>query len=80
MTRVTKVFRPIVGLFVDDGFLAVATLAVVGATAALLASHVGAAAGEAWLPGGCLAALLASVWRGALQARRIRRQPEHAAH
>jgi hypothetical protein len=63
--------REIVGLFLDDEFLAVAVLIVVGVAALLIKLHVIAplAAGGV-LFAGCLGILLTSVWRTANAARR----------
>ena len=70
MSVIKKIAREIAGLFVDDEFLAVGTVAVVGITAILLRSRTAAVAGEMTLLGGCLAALVVSVWRGARAANR----------
>jgi hypothetical protein len=63
-------FREIVGLFLDDEFLAVAVLIVVGTAAVLMKLHVLAplVAGGVLLVG-CLGALLTSVWRTASACR-----------
>lgn len=56
----------LVGLFVDDEFLAVAVVAVVVVAAVLReALHVDPMIGAAVLLGGCLVVLVASVLRGA---------------
>jgi len=67
MKLVNAVMREIVGLFVDDEFLALATLVVVGA-AAILVNVVAAiplAAGIVLLVG-CLAVLVVGVLRTAV--------------
>jgi hypothetical protein len=63
--------REIVGLFVDDQFLAVAALVVVCAVTLLIEFHVitPLAAGGV-LFAGCLGALLTSVWRAANAGRK----------
>jgi hypothetical protein len=57
-------FREVVGLFIDDEFLAVTVLIVVAVAAVLMKLHVVAplAAGGVLLVG-CLGVLLTSVWR-----------------
>jgi hypothetical protein len=69
MNFVRAAVKEIVGLFLDDELLAVALLIVVGIVAVLAktATIMPLAAG-ALLLGGCIAALMISVWRGA-QAR-----------
>lgn len=58
--------RELVGLFIDDEFLAVAILVVVAATTVLReGTHADPLIAAAVLLGGCLAVLLASVHRGA---------------
>jgi hypothetical protein len=64
-------FREIVGLFLDDEFLAVAVLIVVGAAAVLMRLQaVAPLAVGAVLLAGCLGVLLMSVWRTATGRRR----------
>jgi predicted benzoate:H+ symporter BenE len=64
-------FREIVGLFLDDEFLAVAVLIVVGAAAVLTRLQaVAPLAVGAVLLAGCLGVLLMSVWRTATGRRR----------
>jgi hypothetical protein len=59
-------FREIVGLFLDDEFLAVAVLIVVGAAAVLMKLQaIAPLAVGAVLLAGSLGALLTSVWRTA---------------
>jgi hypothetical protein len=64
MTGLTNVLRELAGLFVDDGALAFATIAIVvlAGMVAMLMPDVPLAAG-AILLFGCLAALLSSVAR-----------------
>jgi hypothetical protein len=66
MNLLSAAFRKIVGLFLDDEFLAVAVLVIVGAIAFLMKLHVIAplAAGGI-LFAGCQGVLLTSVWRKA---------------
>ena len=60
------VTRKIFGLFVDDEFLALATIVVIGATAIILkVAAMGTIVNAMILLGGCLAVLVASVWRTA---------------
>jgi predicted benzoate:H+ symporter BenE len=64
-------FREIVGLFLDDEFLAAAVLIVVGAAAVLMRLQaVAPLAVGAVLLAGCLGVLLMSVWRTATGRRR----------
>lgn len=63
--------RSILGLFLDDEFLAASTLVVVGAAALLLKANVIAPLADGGLLlVGCLGALLASIWRSACVKRR----------
>lgn len=64
MTALTNVLRELAGLFVDDGALALAIIAIVvlAGVVAMLMPNVSLAAG-AILLFGCLAALLSSVAR-----------------
>jgi hypothetical protein len=66
MTLLSTIFREIFGLFVEDEFLALATLAIVG-LAALLIKGLGADVliGAGVLFGGCVLVLLIGVWRTA---------------
>lgn len=63
------ILREIVGMFVDDQFLALAVLAVV---AAAMIAAFGFHAAQLWtgtmLVAGCLAVLASSVFRGSRQA------------
>ena len=64
MESVRFVIRQAVGLFVDDEFLAVATLAVVGVVALIVHAvprHATAAGGI--LLAGCVMVLVLGVWR-----------------
>jgi hypothetical protein len=79
MNLFSQAIRQVAALFVDDAFLAMATVAVVGGTALVLGSSAGAVGGEISLLGGCLAALVASVWRGARSICRARLKPVGAA-
>lgn len=66
MTLLNSVIREIVGLFVDDEFLALATLAVVGVTAIVVkGTTIDARVAGVMLLGGCLVVLLGGVWRTA---------------
>jgi hypothetical protein len=66
MNAITGAFREIIGLFIDDGFLALATLAIVGIAAFLIKATTAAAiVGELTLPIGCLVVLVLGVWRTA---------------
>lgn len=66
MTLLNSVIREIVGLFVDDEFLALATLAVVGVTAIVVkGTTIDARVAGMMLLGGCLVVLLGGVWRTA---------------
>jgi hypothetical protein len=72
MNAIKGAIREIIGLFIEDGFLALATLAIVGFAAILLkATAGGAIAGELTLPVGCLVVLVLGVWRTAAGKRRI---------
>jgi hypothetical protein len=73
MTLLKTVLRETIGLFVDDGLLALAILAVVGLGAwALNDSRLGEAAAAGALVGGCLAVLALSVVRAAYATRASR--------
>jgi hypothetical protein len=66
MNLLNSVVREIVGLFVDDEFLALATLAVVGVTAIVVkGTTIDARVAGVLLLGGCLVVLLGGVWRTA---------------
>jgi hypothetical protein len=66
MTFLKTAIREVFGLFVDDEFLAAATLAVIGVTAiAVDGAGVDTLVGAALLLGGCLIVLAAGVWRTA---------------
>jgi hypothetical protein len=63
--------REIVGLFLDDEFLAAAALIVVAAAALLTKLHlIAPLAAGGILFAGCLGILLTSVWRTARAGRR----------
>jgi hypothetical protein len=64
MTALATVFTEVVGLFVDDGWLALSIIGVVALTAlvAVLAPHAPIAAGVVLL-GGCLGVLFVNVIR-----------------
>ncbi len=71
MNVLSLIFRELVGLFVDDEFLAVAILAVIAGCGAIAAyTNIAALVTGAILLVGCVAVLLVSVARG---SRRIRR-------
>lgn len=58
--------KQIMGLFLDDGFLAVAALLVIGAVAVLTkVAAVGSPVAGGLLLGGSVIILVASVWRAA---------------
>jgi hypothetical protein len=66
MNTIKAAIREIIGLFIDDGFLALGTLAVVGIAAILLkATTAGTIAGELTLLVGCLVILILGIWRTA---------------
>jgi hypothetical protein len=66
MTLLNSVIREFVGLFVDDEFLAVGILVVVGITALVVRdTPVAANVAALMLAGGCLAVLVLSVLRTA---------------
>jgi hypothetical protein len=69
MNVLMSVVREIIGLFVDDEFLALGTLAVVG-IAATVAEGTTANIGAAALLGGCLAVLFVGVCHTARSSRR----------
>jgi hypothetical protein len=66
MSAVVSAFRELVGLFVDDGWLALATLAVIALAGifSILMPNIPIAAGAVLLFG-CLGVLLANVARAA---------------
>ena len=73
MTLLKTLLREITGLFVDDGVLALAVLAVVGLSAWALADmRLGEVAAASVLVGGCLLVLVASVLRAAYSKRASR--------
>jgi hypothetical protein len=56
----------VLGMFIDDGSLALALLVLIGAvTAAVKAGWLGALGGGLALLAGCVALLVESVWRAA---------------
>jgi hypothetical protein len=65
MNLMRAIGREILGLFLDDEFLAVATLMVVGATAILVKILHAPPLGGLALFGGCVAVLCLSIWRTA---------------
>jgi hypothetical protein len=66
MKLMRAIGRELLGLFLDDEFLAVAALAVVGAAAILIkALHVAPLVAGFVLLGGCVAVLCLSIWRTA---------------
>jgi hypothetical protein len=69
MNLLKTAIREIVGLFIDDEFLAVATLVVVGVTAMVVKGTTAGVMAEVTLPGGCLLVLVAGVWRTARSGR-----------
>jgi hypothetical protein len=80
VTLLKTLLRETVGLFVDDGFLALAILAVVGLGAwTFNDGRVDEAAAAAALIGGCLLVLVGSVLRAAYAIRASRRQPPSRA-
>ena len=71
MNMLNIVTREIVGLFVEDEFLALATLAVVGVTAIVVkGTTIDATVAGVMLLGGCLVVLVGGVWRTARQTDR----------
>ncbi|MBN9498956.1 MAG: hypothetical protein J0H39_19560 [Alphaproteobacteria bacterium] len=71
MNVLSLIFRELVGLFVDDEFLAVAILAVIAGCGVMAAyTDIAALVIGVILLAGCVLVLLASVARG---SRRIRR-------
>lgn len=71
MKMVKTIIREIFGLFIDDQFLALATLVVVGGTAIVVTVTTGTSMVAAMtLLGGCLFVLVAGVWRTARSALR----------
>jgi hypothetical protein len=66
MARLDSVIGKVVGLFVDDDFLACSILVVVGITAVVLrGTPMNAIAAAVVLAGGCLAVLVVGVLRTA---------------
>jgi hypothetical protein len=65
MNGVSQVLREVVGLFVDDGALAIAILAVVAAAAAVAVLAPGTIAAGLTLVIGCVAVLIVNVLRAA---------------
>jgi hypothetical protein len=79
MIRLRAAAREIVGLFLDDGFLAGAALAMVGVAGLLIkVARLPPVLGGFLLIAGCIAALLISVRRAA-QASRPRRPKGYSA-
>jgi hypothetical protein len=80
MTLLKTLLREIIGLFVDDGLLALAILAVVGLGAwTLNDGRFDETDAAAALVGGCLVVLVASVVRAAWSKRASReRSPAYA--
>ena len=73
MTLLKTLLRETIGLFVDDGVLALAILAVVGLSSwSLDEGRLDEAAVAAALIGGCLLVLVASVVRAAYTTRASR--------
>jgi hypothetical protein len=74
MNALGAVFREVVGLFVDDGLLALEIMAVVGLAgiSAMFIPDLPLAAGAILLLG-CLGVLLANVSAGALTAMKLRK-------
>jgi hypothetical protein len=62
--------RQTLGFFIDDEFLALATLAVIGVTAIVVQATTNIAAAEFTLLGGSLAVLMVSVCRSARMPHR----------
>jgi hypothetical protein len=74
MTPLKTLLRETVALFVDDGFLALAILAVVGLSAwSFNGGRLDEAAAAAALIGGCLIVLVGSVLRAAYSMRASRK-------
>ena len=70
MSGLTMILRELLGLFLDDEFLAIGILAVVGISAVLLHSVPGAGLfGGFFLAFGCLAILVTSCVVGARKKR-----------
>ncbi len=66
MSMIRTVITSFIGLFIDDGSLALAILALIAvATAAVKAAWVVPLGGSIFLLGGCIALLLESVYRAA---------------
>ena len=70
MKMLKTLARETIGLFVEDEFLALAILAVVGITALIIQdTAIDAVSPALILLGGCLAVLIAGVWRTARSER-----------
>ena len=64
MNVLTLIFKEIIGMFIDDEFLAIALLIVVAVAAALaFGAHASSVVVGATLFVGCVAVLVGSVWR-----------------
>ncbi len=64
MNVLILIFKEIVGMFIDDEFLAIAVLIVVAVAAALAyGAQMSSTAVGATLFAGCVAVLVGSVWR-----------------
>ena len=64
MDVVTLIFKEIIGMFIDDEFLAIAVLIVIAVAAALAyVAKVPSLAVGATLLVGCVLVLIGSVWR-----------------
>lgn len=69
MTLLKSLIHETIGLFVEDEFLALAILAVVGVTALIIYdTPTDAVSPGLILLGGCIAVLLVGVWRTARSA------------
>jgi len=69
MNALKTLWRHGVGLFVDDEFLALGILAVVALAAIAMKISANSTAAEVALLGGCVAVLVAGVWRSARPRR-----------
>ena len=65
MNALKTLWRHGLGLFVDDEFLALGILAVVALAAVAVKVTADSTAAEVTLLGGCVAVLVAGVWRSA---------------
>lgn len=66
MNAIRAVFAGLIGLFIDDGSLALAILGLIAvATVAVRAGWLAPLAGALLLPAGCIALILKSVYRAA---------------